>query len=71
MKYNEYPCVMPYNAPLSTTSDPEQLLTLAIAMVQKAMAESQKRLNVVVKKDLNIADLQNYVLALLNKSNFC
>ena len=35
---------------LSTTRDPEQLRALAIAMVQKAMAESQNLANVVQEK---------------------
>lgn len=48
-------------SPLSTTSDPEQLRTLAIAMVQKSMAETQNLANVVVEKDRNIADLQNRI----------
>ncbi|HCJ5971942.1 TPA: IS66 family transposase, partial [Escherichia coli] len=46
---------------LSTTSDPEQLRALAIAMVQKAMAESQNLANVVQEKDRNIAELQNRI----------
>ncbi|EGX3453841.1 hypothetical protein BK860_24155 [Salmonella enterica subsp. enterica serovar Typhimurium] len=46
---------------LSTTSDPEQLRALAIAMVQKAMAESQNLANVVLEKDRNIAELQNRI----------
>ncbi len=46
---------------LSTPGDPEQLRTLAIAMVQKAMAESQDPANVVPEKDRNIADLQNRI----------
>ncbi|HAM3644098.1 TPA: IS66 family transposase, partial [Escherichia coli] len=46
---------------LSTTSDPEQLRALAIAMVQKAMAESQNLANMVLEKDRNIAELQNRI----------
>ncbi|EFO4326801.1 transposase, partial [Escherichia coli] len=46
---------------LSTTRDPEQLRALAIAMVQKAMAESQNLANVVQEKDRNIAELQNRI----------
>ncbi|MCN8784204.1 IS66 family transposase, partial [Escherichia coli] len=46
---------------LTTTSDPEQLRTLAIAIVQKAMAESQNLANVVQEKDRNIAELQNRI----------
>lgn len=46
---------------LSTTRDPEQLRTLAIAMVQKAMAETQNLANVVLEKDRNIAELQNRI----------
>ncbi|EFC6933335.1 IS66 family transposase, partial [Escherichia coli] len=50
---------------LSTTRDPEQLRALAIAMVQKAMAESQAEsqnlANVVQEKDRNIAELQNRI----------
>ncbi|HFD0069022.1 TPA: transposase, partial [Escherichia coli] len=46
---------------LSTTRDPEQLRALAIAMVQKAMAESQNLANMVLEKDRNIAELQNRI----------
>lgn len=46
---------------LSTTRDPEQLRALAIAMVPKAMAESQNLANVVQEKDRNIAELQNRI----------
>nr|WP_256137208.1 hypothetical protein [Escherichia coli] len=49
---------------LSTTSDPEQLRVLAIAMVQKAMAESQNLANMVQEKDRNIAELQNRIRSL-------
>lgn len=50
MKYNEYPCVMSYNPPhgylaSQYTSDPEQLRALAIAMVQKVMAENAELQN--------------------------
>ncbi|WP_170992750.1 IS66 family transposase, partial [Escherichia coli] len=46
---------------LSTTCAPEQLRALAIAMVQKAMAESQNLANMVLEKDRNIAELQNRI----------
>ncbi|GCG53834.1 transposase [Escherichia coli] len=54
---------------LSTTRDPEQLRALAIAMVQKAMAESQNLANVVQEKDRNIAELQNRIRILENVMN--
>ncbi|MGE2238009.1 hypothetical protein ACME97_20700 [Escherichia coli] len=45
MKCNEYPCPMVYNPPHGYFTshhhrDPEQLRTLAIAMVQKVKAEN-------------------------------
>ncbi|HBN7153898.1 TPA: IS66 family transposase, partial [Escherichia coli] len=46
---------------LSTTRAPEQLRALAIAMVPKAMTESQNPTNVVLEKDRNIAGLQNRI----------
>ncbi|HAX4744870.1 TPA: IS66 family transposase, partial [Escherichia coli] len=55
---------------LSTTSDPEQLRALAIAMVQKTMAESQNLANVVLEKDRNIAELQNRIRILEEQMKF-
>ncbi|MGJ7761339.1 transposase domain-containing protein [Escherichia coli] len=72
MKYNEYPCVMSYNPSHGYLAsqyhrDPEQLRALAIAMVQKAMAESQNLANVVQEKDRNIAELYQNRIRILEE----